>query len=1174
MLESKNQSIINDSKDAYSKLIASNEDAISTKSKLEEAVKEKEELSIRVRRLELEKRTADNIHKNSVKQQDEIITENAQLKSENAVLKQEMEEIKAKLQELERIQSERATEKTQEEYFELHNKYESALSALDSYTLANEKLQRRLNDQESLYIKSSEELQEHKEKSRTLQKTIKEQEIDHRELKFNLDKVLSDRSNLLQEKKKVEATLKDTTYQLQHILFDMEKRQISIPSSVDVSSEVTIVPSLEHEQLVFTSVAELQGLNVKLSEQLRALNEEAATVKDVSDRFINETHAKTLDEATDTILKLEELLSEKQKELEVFQEKFDKQHNRAEQDKTTDFSSQALKESLDKLKETADMLTVCRSEMTEEVNKLKDELCESHRTESKARNDAATYRTELAQLKKKNMFLTNTTQQKENELSTARNDANLANNQLIQKEKMISQIQDWLAEYKLKTKKLEHENKLLQGQLRAQTESYELIKKELASVDAEKLHLSNLLKNMNAHVEGLRHIFNENAESAKEQNKQLSSELQSCHVTISSLEKELELSRSVDSQEKQKEVESLKEKMAELEQKLSTANQEKIIAETKLSEAEESSKNTAAGDDSDTKNFCEDHIKLIAELKDQIRVLEDEKTKNAAAIEEINRKIVEDSDKYKKSIEEANTKAEKLSADIEQRMKMTSESQQLIQKIKEEYNSLSGKLQESQTKIALENQALKSEKKNLENQLEEIRQQIEILNGTIEEQKQMHEALQVELHIEKETHQQVKGTTKKTQQDLINLQSELDESKRMFEDVKSQLESKVEKYQSETKKWSEIQEKLNKEHKEVEKNHQMIDTHIEELFEKLSKWSSSDQNQTDPTIAEFTKEIYVRLSEANATLLREKEAINVNYFEECRKYRLLEEETLCIRDQLNIARKKANGLEKIYNDLSKEKSIEVKQYKLEVDAFKKQNTRLVSTNSQLKIDFEKTKADLQKNTEEFGTMALRVKALETQLRRSEEKVKVYIEKEKQWTTKSAELESKYDAKEAERIKTETETMKKELEATKTELQNLRSSTLPLNDKIKSLEAELENVRSNQTAIVSNASQKQRLALELKNRLSEANKKNAELESTIADLQKQIKEAPNKPSVRQINHSYVLLTVTYIERYCTRQPTNQGFRRGTKDEGRRTKKERRRVYRIRGMCYNSFQTFSQ
>ncbi|CAO3686486.1 unnamed protein product [Rhizopus stolonifer] len=46
MLESKNQSIINDSKDAYSKLIASNEDAISTKSKLEEAVKEKEELNI------------------------------------------------------------------------------------------------------------------------------------------------------------------------------------------------------------------------------------------------------------------------------------------------------------------------------------------------------------------------------------------------------------------------------------------------------------------------------------------------------------------------------------------------------------------------------------------------------------------------------------------------------------------------------------------------------------------------------------------------------------------------------------------------------------------------------------------------------------------------------------------------------------------------------------------------------------------------------------------------------------------------------------------------------------------------------------------------------------------------------------------------------------------------
>ncbi|KAG1456704.1 hypothetical protein G6F55_006358 [Rhizopus delemar] len=1115
-----------------------------TKHDFEEAKKEKDESKLQAARLETSYRALNSTHTSFVEQHNKTMLENKEkiqeLSNQNSQLKDEIEQLKDKLQqeqeqsaELKKIipsssQNEsrsrllelinkyqkegKQPEEVYKDYFEISNKFQALVTQAENSTKVTDQLRRELYNERSLYNSTRQEIQNYKQQLSNSQQSIKKHEASYQELVKNINKIKADYSELAAEKKKIEATLKDTSYQLQYLLTDIQKSQASIPSETTESlkhlSETSITPNLEHDELVFRNVSELQDLNRNLSEQLRALKEELATTKNIANDFVNENHSKTLSEAKEMIVKLDQQLTEKQQQLESLQQELDQHKNTKNQKEAVSESSDALDTCLSQLKETTDMFATYRAETTMEVDKLKSELYDSRISENETKNELLSIRVEVAHLKQQSESLNRVIQQREQELTNARHESISTNEQLIKKEQQMKEINDSLIECKATIKQLKKDNMVLRCQLEAKSEICELIKKEIDEINTERLRLSRLLNGINSYVEGLYSSSTETVNLSKGQIERISTELRSCHEVNASLKKDIGLTKDI--QDKYEEalgqIQSLKEKLAELESKFSTANQEKIVAETKLSEAEENLKkltNTDTAGDTVTSS-CEQHIQSIAELKDRIRILEDEKKECILTAENASKKAAEISNEHKKYIEDANAKIEKLTEDLDAHKETRSKSHQIFQEAKEQYDALRAKLENTQNEQVSENQTLKSDKVNLEHEIEQKKQQLEELNALAEEQKKSYDEVQDRLNKEIKAREQVEETVSKLRADMTVLESELNDNKQKLEEAKKELVSKEEAYKHETSVWTEFQENTQRLREEAEKSANVINSQMDELFEKLSKWNESNESSEIPNL---TQEIYTQLRESNLKLCHEKEIADAKYLEECRKYKLLEQELEVIKHQLDTTRETIKELEKANNTLSEQKSTDVSRYKLEAEAYKSQNISLMENENQWKTKIEKVELQLVDRTKEFESVTSKIAVLESQLKRAQDQI---IAKEKE----NAEVLSKQnqvDTKEVERMKAENETLKAELESAKADLQNIKSSTIPLNDKIKSLEAELETTRSNQAGLVSNANQRQRIALELKNRLTEANKKNAELESTVANLQKQVKEASSTAS---------------------------------------------------------------
>ncbi|CAO3674478.1 unnamed protein product [Rhizopus microsporus] len=1123
--------------------------------------KENNELKLQADRLESSYCTLESSHKDYIEQYHKVVTENREkiqeLMNQNKELENQVTELNTKLQEekdLRHIQFKHITgientpagpysesgshllalideyqklgkypEEIYTDYFEIRTKYFTVLSKVEHSTAVTERLTRELNDKEALFERLYKELEDYKNQLQISKQTINEREEICQDLEQKLAKTNEELSRIKSEKEKAENALNNTTYQLQYLLVDVQKRQDPIPPPVQVSvkllSEPPIIPNLEHDKLAFKNVSELVDLNKSLSQQVFTLKQELAAARDAANTAASEEQTSALEEAQSVILHLNQQLTERQAQLEVLQEEIGSYKKRLEQKKETSNSNIVLEKCLSQLKEATDAFATYRAETAIEIDKLRQELQLSRKSEREARNLLISAQTSATYLEQKCTSLTETIQRREVELNEARQESAAAHEQFVAKENEAQEIRESLVECNTKIKQLEAETVDLQLQLDSKIRAYDTLKQDLNETIAEKVRLNTLLENISSRIESLQLTSTKQAELSKERISKLTSELQSCRKVIMSLEKDIEASTTTnyqDVQGKYKEalgqIQFFKEKLTETEHKLSKVNQEKIIAETKLSEAEASLSRSNMDTTHATvpsSGSCDEHIHLIAELKDRVRALEEEKDEYMSIVEDTNKKITEIANEHKKYAAEANSRIEKLNTDLEARNQMVSKAQEGAQKAKEEYDALCEKLQDIQTKLTEENKELRSDKTRLELEVEEKRNQVEKLSASVEEQKLALDEIQERLSQEERKSQQAEESATKLRQELSQLESELSSTRQKLDDVKAQFESTSVAYKREAAEWAQFQESIKKYQEETETMETEACTRLEELLDKLAKWNETNDVRAGTDIHEFSRDIYSQLRATNTKLHHEKKASEAKYLEEMRKYRLLQEEYNSSRQRLDIARNMVKELEATNEKLLEQKAAEVSVYKVEVDAFRTQNISLVEDNNRLKKKIEQIEAELSTKIKETEPLVVKVAEMEARLESTQGLIEILTAKEKEWSARSAEILAKHnqvDVKEVDRMKAENEAVKSELEKVSNELQTMKASVAPLNERIKSLEAELETTRASQASLVSNANNKQRFALELKNRLMDANKKNTELESKIADLQKQLKEA--------------------------------------------------------------------
>ncbi|KAG1055839.1 hypothetical protein G6F43_002233 [Rhizopus delemar] len=1013
------------------------------------------------------------------------------------------------------------------DFFEIRQKYCMVLAKVEHSTTVAANLTHELNSKEALFDQLSKDLESCKEQLKMCQQSCEEREAKCREVSEHLEEMKVKFSKMTAEKARLEDTLHDTTYQLQYLLFDVQKRGDPIPMPVKKSAKVLLseffppAPKLPHDDLVFRNAVELVDLNRRLTEKMYILDNELSTAKNTIISIEEENNSEALAKAENRVSELEKQIVDKHTQVELLEQELKKQKNLIEEKGLINGSNHAFELCLTQLKETSESYASYRSETLVEIDKLKQELQTSRNSESEIRRNLVSLKAEIIYLKQKAETLSDTVRQREQELNVERQQNSVISNHLATKDKEIEEIKNSLIEYDMKFKQLQNENSDLQFQVKFKTESYDRLKMEVNNSSSDSLRLSTLLESINSRINGIHSVSTESTEVYKDKTDQLSSDLQSCCNAVKLLEKQLELVKSSNYQgiedkykEAQGQVQLLKERSLELERKVYTIMEEKIVAETKLSQAEDNLKKMnnngafSTGANSNNKSTCDEHDELISELKVRVRVLEDEKDEYASIVEDHIKKANSSSNEHKEYAEKANSEIERLKSDLAARNDMVSKSQEIAQKAKEEYDALREKLQSTQDELTAENATLKSDKTRLEIEVEEKRKQVEQLNSSVEEQKHALNESQEKALEEEKAREKAEETTNKFREVVTKLEKELDSSKQQLEGVKAELESINECYKSESAKWSEFQESIKKSHEVAEKNRIVIDGHLETLFDKLAKWNETVKESTDLEISDLTSEIYTKLKQVNTALRCEKEASELKYIHESKRCRLVEEELNNAKYQLELTHKTIKELEMVSDNLSQNDSAEISRYKLEVDTFRSQNIMLLENNNQLKARIEKLETELSDKMKEMEPLSFKIAALESQLQNAQKKITTFTTKEKEWSARSAEILSKYnqvDPKEVERTKREYEAAKTELEATTAELQSLRSSVSPLNEKIKALEADLDSTRSNQAALVSNANQRQRFAMELKNRLVDANKKNTELESTVVQLQKQIKE---------------------------------------------------------------------
>lgn len=583
----------------------------------------------------------------------------------------------------------------------------------------------------------------------------------------------------------LDATVNDTTYQLRYLLRYVEYQYGSVPPNVqntnNLLSNAHIPAHLSHEKMIFRDAADLLQRNQDLMTEVRHLTSqlqektnEVLAVKN-SNSLLNdkvaELNSLTRDyneniqvlELRYVILLIYNLHHASQLTLFVRTNRLSRgtqaplqQTSKNDLDSDAPMSNASTPDEKPRSQDSQDLATALETchEQRQQIVKLNSEA-------EVVRQNHATLQLELDQLKQHNIGLTNVSSSRATEIDELRSLVGVKESHIGDLEGRLRTLNNEVMTTHRHLETLRNDYTSVSAQLKANAASYEHLLLENKELGNERRNLATLLQNMNdslgSSASGTVHLV----EELKQHNERLTRELQNLRDTLTSKEKEIRNYQAIDHSEwKDKyqitsgELKQLKTTYLELEKQLATANQDRIIAQTKLMEALQ---NTSSGGMATTGSDTPDQPTLS--LSSQAEQLIDANNQVAALKKDIYifKERLMDSDactnkiteKYNTFAREAQLQIDKLSDELASSHQTVDTLQGQLEKTAAEhkdtmaaYHSAEQQWDTTKATLVQENHQLQVKLTNVTKQIADLQAE---LNTTVEHLRQGEERYQAEV---------------------------------------------------------------------------------------------------------------------------------------------------------------------------------------------------------------------------------------------------------------------------------------------------------------------------------------------------------------------------------------------------------------------------------------------
>ncbi|KAG2210971.1 hypothetical protein INT47_000131 [Mucor saturninus] len=1014
-----------------------------------------------------------------------------------------------------------------DDFFRLKADYEKAVASSTQATNTVETMTRQLNEKENLFNRLHRELVESKRNNDSTN-TLLKKEQDANKNALNENKQLKNQLNEMKEERdSLKSTLTSTTYQLQYLLSDVQRRNEPIPAelknSADLLGSAQVNPELPHEQLIFKDVASLQDLNKNLTCEVMTLKQELQKktkemTRDNTQKNIDVKSYKTaLDEARQTVMDLSTQHTNLENRLGIIQKECQNYKNLVSQIGNGDANDhfEQMKQIQCRQNEEKDVAVQdYTKEVRVEVAGLSKELEAARESATEAKYECSRLKSELDQAGKIQASLKSSIDNLRNERLNLINQKSDLQEYSSNRDSEFEITKGKLRDLEYKVHDLDKEKIFLESRLESATTAYNTMKDAVNTESASKVHMTHLLEAINNRMEVFNESSKENAEQNKETIEHLNRELQHARDTLAIAEKELDNYKSIDQQEIQDkykesviEVRLLKEKIADVEQQLSKVNQDRIIAQTKLAAAEEQIQNLSTSDSptAGESSSCNDHIHSLASAEDRIRVLEHDIETYHTVIENNEKRIEELSKEHTDYITNTQVHIDKLVKELEIKTAAVGVVQAEADKNVAEYKVMHEKVLSTQSELIKEKReleakvdALDTENLNKDNDLKALRQ-------ALEEKDAAYSSAETKLDAQTKATEEYRQTIQTLRADVSNLSNEIVEYKAKADASTATIETVNAEYKREAAQWTEFEKSLKKSLLDSEKQREALAARVEELVKKHAEWQASIENNgnVDSTAFEGTaQETLKQLREATITLRIEKDANESKYRYERELRERAQSELLPLKQQFINVSAELQELREQNKNSSANVNTSIQQYIVQCNAFQAQNLAYFQENTALKQQKEQALSELQKKQEEISPLLSEIGALKGQLDVAQNEIEILNKSQKEWSARSAQLLSKYnkvDPAESERIKTE-------LSKTKSELEEFKTEKVALEEKIKELEALKAKTELERGSLISKANERGRLAMEWKKKFNEVSTNLKEHKTKLEECEQKLKVA--------------------------------------------------------------------
>jgi chromosome segregation ATPase len=423
-----------------------------------------------------------------------------------------------------------------------------------------------------------------------------------------------------------------------------------------------------------------------------------------------------------------------------------------------------LQQADQRYKQLLDDTVAYRKEMEAELQEQREELQHIRAEASTLRQEYNGALLEIDQHKQRNIGLSHVSASRQNEIDDLRRRAIARESHVEKLEAHILSLNNELLNLSRDMEALRNDHSSVQSQLAASNTSYQRLLDTNKDLATERGNLKTLLQDMNERLAssttGTTHLV----EELKQHNERLSRELQNLRDTLTAKEKELRGHQAIDQSEwKDKyqtsvgELKQLKATVLDLEQKLATANQDRMVAQAKLNEALKNSTTVASttsdtvddvGVDSSNDPLVE-QVKLLADANNQIISLKKELFDVKGRLADADATANKITEAYNTFTSESQVRIDKLSDDLATSNEKVDTMQTDMEKVLTEQKEAKAahatlELQWESTKAALteENQQLQSKTTALSTQITNVQAE---LDAKIEQLQQSEDRYQIQV---------------------------------------------------------------------------------------------------------------------------------------------------------------------------------------------------------------------------------------------------------------------------------------------------------------------------------------------------------------------------------------------------------------------------------------------